>query len=375
MKTLYSLITIFVVVLCGTASPSGQGNAVSEGKRLFETETFGGNGRTCLTCHGKTTGTLSQEDVQKLFETHPDDPVFLADGSDDGNGTGVSRILEHATILVNIPLPGNFQIPGGARSVTLARGIPTTLNTPGFEALVAPIPVLMLDGRQLSLENQALGAIQDHAHATASLDQLHRIAEFELTNAFFSSPEVRQFVFGGPAPGLPKGNTAAETRGRRFFEDRLDDNDEKVGQCAACHAGPLLNQSGDVGAEFGLPVGTRFQNILVSEVNAIGNPTKQYTITGPLGTETIESPDPGRSLITGVTRAEDQDLPTSTFSNWGAFKIPQLRGIRDTGPYFHDNSAKTLKDVLEHYRLNFFAPGFLTEEDVEDIIAFMKLLR
>ena len=35
-----------------------------EGRRLFEEETFGGNGRTCVTCHSRETGTISPQDVQ-----------------------------------------------------------------------------------------------------------------------------------------------------------------------------------------------------------------------------------------------------------------------------------------------------------------------
>jgi hypothetical protein len=30
-----------------------------DGKKPFEKETFGGNGRTCRTCHSKDTGTLT----------------------------------------------------------------------------------------------------------------------------------------------------------------------------------------------------------------------------------------------------------------------------------------------------------------------------
>ena len=30
-----------------------------DGKKLFDKETFGGNGRTCLTCHSERTGTLT----------------------------------------------------------------------------------------------------------------------------------------------------------------------------------------------------------------------------------------------------------------------------------------------------------------------------
>ena len=39
-----------------------------DGKKLFDKETFGGNGRTCLTCHSKDTGTLTLADVQRIIE-------------------------------------------------------------------------------------------------------------------------------------------------------------------------------------------------------------------------------------------------------------------------------------------------------------------
>ena len=68
----------------------------------------------------------------------------------------------------------------------------------------------------------------------------------------------------------------------------------------------------------------------------------------------IDSPDPGRALITGVS----QGFPF--FDNVNAFKIPTLRGVRKTAPYFHDNSAKTLETVAAHYAL-FFA--FITDPD------------
>ena len=35
-----------------------------DGKKLFEKETFGGNGRTCQTCHSKRTGTLTLDNVK-----------------------------------------------------------------------------------------------------------------------------------------------------------------------------------------------------------------------------------------------------------------------------------------------------------------------
>ncbi len=59
-----------------------------------------------------------------------------------------------------------------------------------------------------------------------------------------------------------------------------------------------------------------------------------------------------------------------------AFKISQLRGVRNTAPYFHDNSAKTLEAVAAHYAKFFvYVAGIvLTPQDQQDIVAYMKLL-
>jgi cytochrome c peroxidase len=181
-----------------------------------------------------------------------------------------------------------------------------------------------------------------------------------------------KFVQGGPAPGLPNGNTDSEKRGRRFFEDVVDFVDFRHGLCAGCHAGPMLNQTNEFSQiAFGIPVGTRFQDILVSFFNVAGNQKQEFVFSNG---QHVMSPDIGRSAITGVAPADD-----ITFSNYEAFKIPQLRGISATGPYFHDNSAKTLEDVMKHYT-NFFSfvtggALVLTPQDQADIVAFMKLLK
>jgi cytochrome c peroxidase len=71
------------------------------------------------------------------------------------------------------------------------------------------------------------------------------------------------------------------------------------------------------------------------------------------------SSDPGRALLTGVVggaRAQD---------DWNKFDVPGLRGISKTAPYFHNNSAASLEDVVDHY-VEFFKraqanapPGFV----------------
>jgi cytochrome c peroxidase len=367
---------------------------------LFERETFGGNRRTCETCHSQETGTVSPQDAQARFKKNRRDPLFVHDGSDDEDGDGfgderrAARMLADATILVRIPLHPNVTLKNNpaARVVTVARGIPSTLNTPGLD------PVLMLDGRQPTLEDKALVAITEHAEATRPVQrkQLEQIATFQKRSPrFFTSFALEIFALGGPAPGLPLGLTASERRGRTFFEDRPPDlsvtpPNYKVGACAACHSGPLMNETNQF-LPLPLLAGSRFQTVLVSEFAALRNPAiaKTFVFRNQVndvldgnadGFIELTSPDPGRALVTGVA----DDVAAGTFDQSNAFKISPLRGIRRTAPYFHDNSARTLDDVVEHYRQYFLIvsdpPGdqgpviVLTEQDKQDLVAFMKLL-
>src|SRR6185436_1313130 len=125
-KALYSLSVVIAIAAYATALLSAQGKAgaangtaVSEGKRLFEQETFGGNGRTCRTCHSAQTGTVSPADAQLLFKTHPGDPLFVGDGSDDGNGHGTLRMRTDATIMMHIALAGNVTMAADPASSTM----------------------------------------------------------------------------------------------------------------------------------------------------------------------------------------------------------------------------------------------------------------
>jgi cytochrome c peroxidase len=342
---------------------------------VFEGETFGGNGRTCLTCHSRETGTVSPADAQERFARDASDPLFRGDGSDDGAGHGVGRMLTDATVLVRIPLADNVSLLAdpSARSVMLRRGIPSTLNTPSLD------PVLMYDGRHGSLESQARAAIADHGQATETptAKALEQIAVFERTRPFFSSKALWNFAFTGQAPDLPQGHTASEKRGRLFFEDvPFGTGDAKAGICALCHGGPMLNETNQFFPVPPIGRGSRFQSVLVSELNEAGNPVIDFVFKNLDGTTTqVASPDPGRALITGKTGLDSLN----------AFKIPTLFGVAQTAPYFHDSSSKTLEDVLKHYA-KFFAiitdpavdgdpPIVLTEQDQADIVAFLKLLR
>jgi hypothetical protein len=353
---------------------------LKEGRRLFDVETFGGNGRTCRTCHSKKTGTFSPEEALARVFADPTDPLFVHDGLDDGL-SGTTRITEHATVRIEIPLPPDVVLADDPtrRSVILNRGTPTTMNTPALDRF------LMYDTREPNLQSQAFNAIHGHAQNAREPTalELDLIKEFQQTDSrFFSSEALRAFANGGPPPQLPPGSTESEKRGRAMFDNVPFDGVTTRGICSTCHSGPMLNQFAP-GNPFGGPPGGRRAGIGIEERNLIGNPVYAFVVTNPDGsTVVINTPDPGAMLTTPVPAPPPgsgfPSPPRAFFAN--LFKIPSLWGVKDTAPYFHDNSAKTLEEVAEHYAFYFLTSpstrGFVfTAQDQADMVAFLKLLR
>ena len=236
----------------------------------------------------------------------------MGDGLDDGV-FGTSRITEHATVRIDIPLPSRVRLANdsAATSVSLLRGTPTTQNTPSLQ------PVFMYDGRDLTLEAQALGAV--HAHAQNGVEptplQLELIAEFQRTAPrFFSSLPLFLFARGGPPPRLPNGVTASEKRGRAMFDDVPITPGSTRGLCAMCHSGPML----DVSNEFNIFLpdlpGLRFFGVGVSERNKLNLPTHEFIIDG---TDRIVTPDPGACL---TDPPDPNEFPPELFGPGGPFR-------------------------------------------------------
>ena len=81
--------------------------------------------------------------------------------------------------------------------------------------------------------------------------------------------------------------------------------------------------------------------------------------------------DSGRFRVTGIE------------TDRAKFKVPSLRNVELTAPYFHDGSTQTLESVVEHYNFGgvahpnkseFVKPLGLTQEEKDDLVAFLKSL-
>jgi YVTN family beta-propeller protein len=109
--------------------------------------------------------------------------------------------------------------------------------------------------------------------------------------------------------------------------------------CAMCHTGPYFTDS------------------------AAGNAKLDFT-------HAIVLHDIGTCVVSGAFPDKPQLDVGGTMHTACDFDTPTLRGVFATPPYFHDGSARTLKDVVD--RLS-FSSG-LDEPDKVDLVAFLQTL-
>lgn len=243
----------------------------------------------------------------------------------------------------------------GVGGKTGARNAPTVINA-------AYMPLQFWDGRAPSLEKQAEGPIanpiemnlsHDVCVSKLAADPVYRaefetafgpggvtlsrvtkaIASFERTVISGNSPFDR-YRFGGESTALAE----PALRGLAVFTD------PQRGNCAVCHP---------IGEKTALFTDGKFHNIGVG-VTGEGDLT-----------------DPGRFA------------ETKSEKDKGAFKTPSLRNVSVTGPYMHDGSLKTLKQVVDFYAgggnsnpyLDSEIPKIhLTGRDRDDLVAFLESL-
>jgi mono/diheme cytochrome c family protein len=381
-------------ILSAGVMPAGGGldcggepcDAVVRGLRVFldrKLPGLGANGRACADCHMPIDSfQLSPKNAEARFQllqwrrrwdAKADDPLFRPVDADDFRVNGdeardFSNLRQNGLVRVTFPLPPNIRLidaatdaPSDETFVDVWRSVPTVNDVAltGPDGLNpwprGPNPAggFQLDGRFQTLQEQALAALTSHAQATQAptpqlLDDLASFQRILFTNQHVRA--VADAVRGGTAP-LPDGDrplTAIEQAGKVVFGRA----------CAHCHGGPGQSTTQapvvryhDIFSQCPRPVDTvvpaRFA--LAPCAPQLARNARTYEITLGNGTRLRRtSSDPGRALLTGfVGGVPAQD-------DWNKFDTPGLRGLRRTAPYFHNNSAATIEDVVAHYA-EFFA--------------------
>lgn len=231
------------------------------------------------------------------------------------------------------------QFATGVGSLKGGRNSPTVINSAYYK-------MQFWDGRAITLEDQALGPIQNPIEMKMTLDEvipkLNKIAGYkEQFQKVFGTDVTEEgvakaiaaferTVLSGNAPydkfkaGDKTALSDAAQRGMKLFFGKAN--------CSACHAGPNFSDSA-------------FHNI------------------------GLDSADEGRFVISKMG------------GDKGAMKTPTLREIARTAPYMHNGSLKTLEEVVAHYvkggnnnpaQDEEIFPLKLSPEEQADLVTFMK---
>lgn len=206
--------------------------------------------------------------------------------------------------------------------------------------------------------------------ATVPDDEARLVRAAKALAAFQATLTSPRSAFDDYRDALERGDAAAQARypeaarrGLAIFTG--------PGRCALCHAGPRFSHGefADIGRPFFLPGGG------VDPGRHGGLRTLQASRFSRLGPH---ADDGGAGAVaTRHVRLEHR--------HFGEFKVPGLRGVRHTAPYFHDGSAATLADVVRHYseldedRLHadgerILVPLKLSPAQAADLIAFLETL-
>ena len=281
---------------------------IARGRDLFFNETFGGNGRTCGTCH-------RQEDnltiTPAFIATLPkDDPLFVAEFIPELSENFESPRLMREFGLIKENLDGFDSL---ATRFTM-RGVPHTLALgTSVQSPAGPRTGWSGDGAPAdgSLRSFAVGAVIQHF--TKTLDRVADV-DFRLpTEEELDALEAFQLSLGRQQDltlPLPLKGTVAQ-RGQAIFMD------DALGKCNICHsnAGATTSLGG----------------------NNIGNAN--------FNTGVEDLPDqPAR--LTGELVPRDDGFRTPGDST---FNTPPLVEAADSGPFFHNNSVETIEGAVAFY--------------------------
>ena len=246
------------------------------------------------------------------------------------------------------------------------------------------------DGRVNTLEEQAALPIVNsvemgHTSLDAAVAQIAAVEEYEqaFRNVFrrpanspdlmraIASYERTQLSFDSPFDHFIAGDkNAIDESAKRGWE--LFNNQAR---CNKCHA--LTETTRDV------------TNLIDNDFHNIGVLIVKHNVV-PLARQAEQL------VKTGDTSAIDQAAIQTDMSALGrflitkkepdiaSFKTPNIRNVLVTGPYFHDGSQETLWDVIDHYNKGAglqdpyldqdIQPLALTENDIDDLVAFMASL-
>jgi len=308
---------------------------VAAGEHLFFNETFGGNGRTCGTCHrAENNFTIDPAFIARL---PGNDPLFVAEFNPNlkKNFENPTLMRKFGLILENVDGFGDLENKFVMRGVPHTLGLLTSLGTQeraGWSGDGSP------GGGDL--RSFATGAVTQHFTKTLNRkegedfrlptpDELLALEAFQLSLGRQEDLDLDRLVLRDPLA----------QKGQGIFQNGTG-NPLAGGRCSGCHSNAgALNASGA-----NLNVNTGVEDLA--------------------------------DLASGIPRDDGFGTPGN-----GAFNTPPLVEAADTGPFFHNNAVNTIEGAIAFFN----GPEFndpralnaridLDREQVKAVAAFLRVI-
>ena len=366
---------------------------------LFQgfSQAFGGvvvsNGRSCFTCHRGLSTALGLPAPPLSGSIPLTDPLFTGIQADAQGDPDAMHNLDQLGLIKYRPLRLNLtrtetdpyrQAFGWRKSLRLVN---VGFNH-GF----------LNDGRGRVLFEADRGAVMSHTQSSDNrLDDLFSVQDGNDMEAFqvgiFSDPRLA-------ALRNPSDPLFATLVNDPFYTVNITTDAQRRGSdvfrhsCMTCHSTPnVFNNLSNVEAlgdatrppnfpSFGPTVGRLF-DVGVAERNRHG---LRFTHDDGGGNFSpivlpVANEDGSTTMLT-LTYDPGLGLITGRMLDIGRFKVPQLRGVAGNAPYFHDNSALSLDEVVDYFNSDFYNnskdgqryPIHLNDQQRSDLLAFLQIL-
>jgi cytochrome c peroxidase len=316
----------------------GRRDAIELGRRLFFDKRLSASGElACASCH----------DPKRAFQ----------------DGRRFSRHGRNTTSVLDLGQQRWFGWDGAADSLWAASLAPLVA---GDEMAATPQRLLVLLERDRGLGllyRRVFGEPVDGDSLLVNVAKAMAAYQATLVSPRTPFDDFRDALSRGDTAAASRYPAAAQ-RGLKIFIGE--------GRCFFCHAGPSFTNGefADIGRPFfsagGVDPGRwgGLQQLLASPYNR-------------LGAFSDAPADDERAVATRHVVMEPRQ--------YGEFKVPGLRGLLATAPYFHDGSAPTVEDAVRHYSeldesrihadgARLLQPLRLTPSQVADLATFLKTL-
>ncbi len=358
------------------------------------------NGRSCFSCHRGLNDSFGLPPPPLTDQIGLDDPLFTGINAD---AAGDPDAMDNLDMLGLVKYRTNRFDPRRDATDPYKRAFGWRKSPPLLNISVQN--GFLTDLRGSVLQDAELGAV--FAHTQNEDDRFDDLVSPQDANdiAAFLATQFTDSRLAALRDSDPKSELFDDLTDDPYFTVNIETDAQERGRevfdqnCFACHnmpnvfgsvenVEPLANGARTPDAKSWAPAIGRAYNIGVSERNFHGLRFTEY-----LGDDAQGIPQFGPIVLPLANEDGSVNNHEITFDiglamttgrtvDIGRFKVPQLRDVANNAPFFHDNSAANLEEVIDYFNSKDYNqsadgrkfPIHLTNKQREDLKEFLEIL-